>query len=397
MEREGEVMRHADIHKTMKKWQRQASSELDERVHSGIDTALAEAKQKQSVPTEPQRWRIIMKSSLIKFAAAAIVVVAITLGFLPGNPTITFAQVIEPILNWHTIALDLIVGEEGKGPVIHDIIKGNRIRRTMSNDDTTVMIMDLETNKMLVLDTKTKGAAYIDIQGELATGTRRMLDLLRTIVTKVAENPSDRIQDLGRRDFDGVEAIGFEVKERNVTIRLWADLETSTPKRIEMDMGQSPSIIKNIEFDIPVSEKQVSMEPPAGYTLAFEEAFPLGESTEEDLIATLGLWADRVRGGTFPNKLSMQELLNMDTKFTTAIEQLGSEQEQGLMRAHFTKALMYLHVIDADGEWNYRGQGVAFGDSKTAVFWYRRGNAKTYRVIYGDLHVEDVPLDRLPQ
>jgi hypothetical protein len=46
-------------------------------------------------------------------------------------------------------------------------------------------------------------------------------------------------------------------------------------------------------------------------------------------------------------------------------------------------------TTNAGGEFVYAGEGVKLGDKTTPVLWYKAKDAKTYRVIYGDLHVED--------
>ncbi len=57
--------------------------------------------------------RIIMKSTITKLATAAAIIVATVLGlhlFNPFRATVTFAEVIKPILNARTVVLDFIVG-----------------------------------------------------------------------------------------------------------------------------------------------------------------------------------------------------------------------------------------------------------------------------------------------
>ena len=46
---------------------------------------------------------------------------------------------------------------------------------------------------------------------------------------------------------------------------------------------------------------------------------------------------------------------------------------------------------------HYAGAGVKLGDADKAIFWYRQKDAKTYRVIYGDLSVKDVAPEDLPK
>jgi hypothetical protein len=390
-------MRPDQTKNSMKALHQPASTDLDHRVHSGIDRELAQTTQNRTTQFEPFSRRQLMKRPVIKIAAAAIIVFAVILGLNPfGKGNITFADVIQPILNARTVALDFISGDEDTGVVMHDIMVGNRIRRTVSNIDT-LMILDLDSERMLNLDPEAKEAAYINIQGTMATGTRQCMELVRNIVSKVEDNPELVVKDLGRKDFDGIEAVGFQVKEPGVTVNIWADPVTATPKRIELIIGPNVNVFKNIEFDVLVTEDEISMEVPEGYTLS-AQPMDLGEPTEEDLIFMLEIWAKDVLGGTFPDQVGVQELMQLlPTISSIQHDTEPSEEEKAQGGMHFARSMMFLQLNIQRGDFHYAGKGVSFGDSKTAVIWYRPDGAKTYRVIYGDLHVEEVALDLLPQ
>ena len=106
---------------------------------------------------------IIMKSPITKLAAAAVIIIAVLIGLNPFKDTVTFADVIEPILNASTVVLDFVVGSEETGLVVHDIIVGSKIRRTLPN--MGLAIIDLDNVRLLRLDPQDKSAVYIDIQG----------------------------------------------------------------------------------------------------------------------------------------------------------------------------------------------------------------------------------------
>ena len=88
--------------------------------------------------------RTIMKSPVTKIAAAAVIIIAVLIGINPFETSITFAQVVEPILNAKTVILDLIIGGDESGPVAHEIVVDSRIRRTLSNMPNLIQILDLE-------------------------------------------------------------------------------------------------------------------------------------------------------------------------------------------------------------------------------------------------------------
>lgn len=385
-----------NIVNAMKSVRVNARAKLDDRVHSGIDKAIGESQHTVKVPFEPQRRSPLMKSRMIRIAAAAVIAVVATVGVLMvagGKPS--FANVIKPILNARTVAFDFVVGDEAGSPAMHDVVVGNRIRRTFSNLPT-ILVIDLDNGKMLTLDPSSKGAAHVEIQGQLVEGTRSILKAVRDLLQQIAEHP-DQVQDLGQREIDGCATVGFLVKDATTRLQIWADVKNATPVRIELYGQQSVVVLKNIEFDLPVDESLLSMDIPAGYSQP-KTALQMGDFTEEDFIQGMKVWAQVMNDGTFPDTVSAAAFMQQMQTFGEKLGRLNLTPEEATkMGMNFGKVPGFLLILDHQGEWHYAGKGVTLGDAKTAIFWYRKGDAKTYRVIYGDLHVEDVELDRMPK
>lgn len=342
--------------------------------------------------------RIIMKSPITKLAAAAVIIIAVIVGvgpFLGG--TVTFADVIQPILNARTVVLDFIVGDETNGPIMHDVVVGSKIRRTFSNMET-ILILDLDNAKMLTLSPADKGAVYMDIQGPLQEGTKSYLGLVRDIVSKIEENPNIPVQELGEREIDGQRTVGFLLSEPNLKLTIWADVETATPIRIEMLMGQTQVTLKNIEFDVPVDDSLVSMDVPAGYTL-HEEELDWTEFNEQDFIIVLQLWAEHVLGGKFPDSVSLEDVMKLAPVLGQKIGQLNvSDEEKMQLGMTMGRGFVFFQQLSPTGvDWHYSGKGVELGDANAVVFLYQPKGSDTYRVIYGDLHVEDAAPENLPK
>jgi len=258
---------------------------------------------------------------------------------------------------------------------------------------------------MLTLDPVGKSAVYMDIQGPLQEGTKSYLGLVRDIVSEIVDNPNIPVQGLGEREIDGQRAVGFLLSEPKIKLTIWADAETATPIRIEMLMGQTRTIIKNIEFDVPVDESLVSMNVPAGYTLDEQEQ-DWSEFNEEDFLVVLQVWAKYVLGGKFPDSISLEDLMNLASQLTNMaprtedeVHQLGmSDEEQARLGMAMGRGFVFFQQLEPSGaDWHYVGKGVEFGDANTAVFLYRQKGSDTYRVIYGDLHVEDSAPEDLPK
>lgn len=376
----------------------ETGEQLDKRILDAALSAHEQAKRKQPAHSQPKVWRITMHSKVGKLAAAAVIVLAAVIGITQFNlgGTVTFAQVIEPILNARTVVLDFVIGEGSDAPEMHDIVIGSKVRRTISNMDMT-MVLDLEEGRMLSLENTEKIASYVDIQGTVQEGTRNILSFVRNIVAEVKDNPNAQIEDLGEKEINGKKAVGFHVVDTNIDLTIWADAKTALPVRIEFTEGKAFTIIKNIEFDVPMDESLVSMDVPAGYTLK-DAALSMENPSEDDFVQTLGFWAEHVLGGTFPDELSTKAFMTLTPKLSAAMQNLGMSEDEGMkVGLRFGRATVFFQMAQHTNPVTYAGKGVKLGDATTPVCWYQPQGSATYRVVYGDLHVEDTGPEGLPK
>ena len=340
-----------------------------------------------------------MNSRIGRLAAAAAVVIAVLLGLQLWSPlgsNVTFAQAIQPILNANTAILDIIIGVEEEGtPVIHDMVTGSRIRRTLSNVPQVISVIDLEAGRILTLEESKREAAYIDLTG--LPSIPNYLDKLKNVLIELQDSPHFVVEDLGVKEIDGREAVGFLAKHPKAEITLWADAHSGLPVRIEQVQGQLRVICRNLEFNVPLDDSLFSMEVPEGYKVQETKLDLLG-STEEDFIEGLRIRAEVFADGQFPDDVSVEAYIKQAGEMVKKFEALNlSDEEGGTIETAMQKHLLFLRFFKGQGKWYYRGQGVTLGASETAIFWYRPKGSETYRVIYGDLHVEDVAVENLPE
>jgi outer membrane lipoprotein-sorting protein len=340
-------------------------------------------------------WRTIMTSRITKLAAAAVIAIVVLFGigqFFGG--TVTFAQVIEPILNARTLTFDFIVGQEEDGPVIHDIVVGNKIRRTFSNMET-ILILDLDNAKMLTLAPSSKSATYIDIKGPIGEQTKNLMEFVRNAVARLEGHA---VEELGKRRINGSDAVGFRVRSHDEDVTIWADSRTATPLRIELKYGQTCYILRNIKFDVPVDESLLSMDVPAGYILT-EQEIDLSQFSEQDFVITLRILVKHFYNSKFPDSLGLEDFMNFVGHIQEEANELTmSDEEQVLLGMHFSKGFMFFQQMGPSGiQRRYVGKGVKLGEADKAVFWYKPRGSKTYRVIYGDMSVKDVLPQDLPK
>ncbi len=371
----------------------------DERILHGARDELAKRQQDKTARPQPAIWRTIMNSKQTKLAALAAISVALFLGhalIFNAGLSVTWAQAIEPILTASTAEFDIVIGAEGSGtPIIHDMVMGSRIRRTAAGLDDSVAIIDLETSRILSFSETKKEARYVSLEG--LPSIPNYMEHLKSVIVMLQESPEFVIEDLGVQQIDGREVVGFLAKHPRAEITLWADAETGLPVRIEQNEGQMRTTCKNMEFDVPMGEELFSMEVPEGYTLHEESTLDLQAGTEEAFIDGLRLVAETFNDGRFPEGVAVEDYLKQAPDVAKQIESMNlNSAEETALGQTIQNYLLFTRFFKGEGPWTYRGQGVALGEAETPIFWYRPKESETYRVIYGDLRVEDVAPEDLP-
>jgi hypothetical protein len=341
---------------------------------------------------------LFMKNMMVKIAAVAAVVIAVFIGLNSFQNNITFAQVVEPVLNARTIAYDIVFGDPAKGVAVHDIVMDRRIRRSFSNIPT-VLIIDSENKRMLALSPSYKGAAYLDIDGMIAENNRDFLNFVRNAIRHALDDRQSAVEELGREKINGMETTGFKLSSESghEEIVIWADSDTAFPIQINIRVGESVYTISNIQFDIPVDESLVSMEVPAGYIFQ-DQKIDMTKFSEKDFLTVLEIYAAYL-DGSFPDKLAFEDILKLVSELGNVIPRMNLKPEE--MREignTYARGMMFFQNLATGGaEHSYTGKGVRFGEGDREVFRYRATDSQSYRVIYGDLHVEDIPAENLPQ
>ncbi len=345
--------------------------------------------------------RTLMKNPMTRIAAAAAVLIIATVILLnPFSNNVTFADVIKPLLNARTLIVDVILNtgsavDEETDPVIHDVIVDRRIRRINSAQEHIVNIFDTDTAKMLTLHTEGKVAVYSDIQGVVQDQTRDYLVFLLDIITDIQNNPDFEVEELGEKEIDGQKVVGFSARD----LTIWADTETALPVRIEGQSERLSMVFKNFQFNLPVEElePQVSMDVPEGYKLVESKGkeFDMGTPTEQDLVECLRFWAEDLLDGNFPETIGLTQLTQLLPQVEAKLGELDLSEEEGTQKG-MTLAkgmLFYMGLEDS----HYAGNGVKVGEADKAIFWYLPEGSESYRVIYGDLSVKDLPAEDLPK
>lgn len=360
---------------------------------------LAQTTETQS--KQQDSWRIIMRSKTFKLAAAAIIIIAVSLGIheivgIPGSPSVAWADVIKPILNAQTVSLDIRIGSPNGEVVIHDDVMGSLIRRTVSNLENSTILIDLERQKLVTIDHDKKNVVYLGLDG--LPNIQNYVEHLRNLILRLQDHPDVQVDNQGLREMNGQEYFVFVATIGDETITIWADSQSAVPVRIEHQTPNMQTICDNMKFDVEFDESLFSTKVPDGYTTQDVGAVDFSDSSESAFVESLRIWAEIIEDGHFPDSISFEDIAKIGPKLQKGLEKAGlTEEQQTNMAIKWGQGLVFIRFFKGQGEYKYAGQGVKLGDGEKPIFWYQPQDSETWRVIYGDLRVEDVAEENLPK
>lgn len=390
-----------DIKKMYEQARFDTRSSADEAVLKKMKEIFLEVGKSEPQKAEISIWSKFMKSKLTKLAAAAVIIAAVIIGLnflgVIGKGGITWADVIKPIFTAKTAKFDMIIGNEETGTVITDMVKGSRINRKVGGVEHSKIVIDLETSQVVTFDEINKTVMFIDLKN--LPQIPNYLEHLRNVINQLQNVPGFEVKKLGEKNIDGVEAVGFQASGPGLELTIWANAQTAYPVRIEQQENNMNIISKNFQFDLEMDDSLFSIEVPPDYKEQ-KMTLDLTGSTEEDFIAGLKMFAQISEDKTFLPDVSIEYITKNAVQIGRMIENSGlSQDEQVDIGYKFSKMVLFIRFfnIKNEGQWHYTGVGVELGDAAKAIFWYKPKDSQTWRVIYGDLHVEDVAEKDLPQ
>jgi outer membrane lipoprotein-sorting protein len=420
-----------DLYESIKKLKLKASSDLDKRVHDDISKALAESEKTDSAVTQPDIWRNVMKSPITKLAAAAVIIIAALIGISQiTSSSVALADVLAKVEQ--TKAYIYKMNVKVTGPMMPGWPMGQDMTGTVtiSKDlgiKTEMEMIDSNTGETtrqenyIIFDEK----LVVMLMHEKKQFTRAEInDDLLTRMKKQNNDPCELIRqmldvkytELGKSEIDGVEVYGFETTDPGISsgttgdvkVTLWVDSKSWLPYLAEMDMSineqtRSRSTFYDYQWDVPVEKSDFVPVIPDDYEALFE-GLKWPEMTEEAAIEGLKLVADLL--GRYPKQVSIVDLMAEISpimferiKKDHPEEMTETELETKMMEAIlpvYPIGLFYMALVEDKKEPIYYGQTVGPEDVEAVLMRWKITD-DTYRVIFGDLTVEDVTPDELAE
>jgi len=276
-----------------------ASPDLDARVHKSISDALAGHERTPSVQSEPYTWRTIMKGKTARVAAGVLIltgVLVLTSVFVDTNNGIVLAAVLERVQQARafTYKMDMTMTgsmmprgkQEMQGTMIVSDEYGMRCEMSMPDPNTgekaaTEIYILPDQKVMISLMPEHKKYQRMEFDDDQLARLKREKNDPRETLKRMMDCS---YTELGRKDIDGIEVVGFQTTDPNfsggfaegveVTLRvtLWVDVETHLPVLWETEIRmneqmQVHGVVSDFQWDIPVVASDFEPVIPEDFTL----------------------------------------------------------------------------------------------------------------------------------
>ena len=277
------------------------SSEVDERIIRASLTALDESEKTKSIPAGPNLRRTTMKVRIVKFAtAAAIIIVALVgiylLGGSPDGSNVAWAQVARNLDNIHSFTCRMTSWEKpaqtpggAEAPKAKETAMrfwysdefGFKMEQYSDGDPSLIVCMLRQSKEGLRIWPKDKRYVRQSLNGEE-----------QNVASPQDMDPREWVRrfmtadykPLGESVIDGVKVEGVETNELGVIraysaesrisdykARLWVDVESLLPVRIEEEytLGsvRSGGGSDHFHWNAALTQEDIEPDIPSDYTV----------------------------------------------------------------------------------------------------------------------------------
>ncbi len=387
-----------------------------------IETLKSRAEKDSLVSERPQNaWRIIMKSRITRFATAAVVIIGVLLGlYFIGGPDMAGVAWAEVVENVEQIQTYMFRGKSSTtgGPLGDEsqememvmywsLAHGIRMDTYMDGKIAANMYILPAEKMMIQLMPEQKKYMRILLTDE---HLKKMEEEQNNPRYMVKQFMAHEYTELGRDIIDGIEVEGIEVTDPKVwggmvakaVGRLWVDVATNLPVRIEMEMAMEDMEIKMVmdQFEWGVELDTGLFEPviPQDYELMAEVEMP--DAGGEKAVEGLRLFAE-LAGGSYPSDMGL--MTAMKELGGAMFQELGTEPNAMPSRETMEKMMkmqmvcvFYAQLVQEDKDPAYYGEAVTTEFGHAVLMRWKTGDDE-YRVIFGDLTIEDVSTEELAE
>lgn len=376
-----------------------------------------------------------MKSKITKFAAAAVIIIAVLIGINQfggsiDGASVAWADITEIVNQIHTYTYNLhatfTAGPKGPHKMESKAYFSSEhgLRSDMYMDGKLSMIQHLDLANKRITGIMPEQKKYMNMQ----LSDERLQDMNQ----KGNGDPRYMIEqflsleytELGPDIIDGIEVEGVETTDPRYSGgifdgfigRLWVNVETNLPVRLEMemqmpqiagkDLGTMNMVLDSFQWDVYIDPTIFEPNLPSDYTSLADMKMP--EINEESAIKGLQLFKEMSKG-KYPKKLNMLTLMGEVGELTKANwkQTRGQNDPNYIPPEELEKMLpnlmtvqgacmFYAELVTDNKEPLYYGDIVTADDPDMVLMRWKVYDGQ-YRVIFGDLTIENVTAEQLAE
>ena len=276
-----------NVEKVIKKFNIDINPKKDQEIFDELRRIQAESKQSEPGISTINKWRIVMKNPITKLASAATIIVAVTLVLYltdgPDMSTVALGEVLQNVERMKCFTFQHKVSSKTNS--------GTPEETSIVTERTTYVSAKYGLKHDVYKDGQLTGILYIpssgiDVTYVMPVTKQYMIETMPEEYMKENQiSPTGMIKEfmsyeytkLDRKKIDGVEAEGIEVNEpgfygfESTVGRLWIDIETNLPVRMEIEgiRGATESTVITYDFNWDAELDQSIFQPniPDDYTL----------------------------------------------------------------------------------------------------------------------------------
>jgi len=367
--------------------------------------------------------RRLVMNRVGRWAVAAVIAIGVVVGYATfrGTGGVSWAQVLQQVAAARAVTYTLTTtASEDEGLRLEGFRSSDRgirmdayVNGELVNQSYTLV----DEGRYVTLMTGQKLYTEVKLTEALREEARRGSGDPRMIVDEFFKGP---YTELGRSEIDGIAVEGVESQDvalvpaflagpmgrlsaaekmDNVTGRLWVDVATGWPVEMTLDIASADGsethvVVTDFQWEAQIAPEVFALEILADYQpLAQVDVRQL--DTGVQIAEALAYFAE-LSGGTYPTQLTPVDIVGELGAIYQKLDAAGAAPEIDDDKVIKLKyAATYVRELGDEGkEPVYYGDTVTAADPDKVLLRWKLDDTQ-YRVIFGDLHLDDVDAARL--
>jgi hypothetical protein len=372
----------------------------------------------------------IMKSQITKLAAAAVIVIAVLIGLsiIPTGPSgVVWADVVKHVEGIKTVAYHMRATMKGLAEMATDkpiniemqakfaYDYGFRIDSCMHVENrkiTTNTYVLFDEGAIVTVVPQEKKYAKLKLTNDILKKMEKENGDPRTMLREMMKNEYTK---LGFKTINDTEVEGIEVTDPamgggmfdEIVVQLWCDVETDLPVLMTMKGSAKNGevlmdmVMDNYEWDAEFDTAELEPNIPDDYELLVDTEFGVGKDGK-DFVEALEFFAE-FADGKYPSTLTgmsvMKEFTDvLQVKFASdppSDDGPSEEIMENIVKLQ-SIGMTYAMMVKDGNDPAYYGDKVTTEFPHAVLMRWKIAD-DTYRVIFGDLTIEDASSEELAE